>query len=253
MSRFLVRQTTPEADMKDRPQGYGSYRSKRLSLMAEDRLCGLRQKGWPLERYVKEFLEVSYQVGWPDASLNACFLMGLDEDTIRYREPACEFSLVESINLVLYLNCSNVEVEEVKVKRYPPHPVPSETNKALPAHLTPVPFTYRSSGPVHSWLPVFPCGQKWASNSADLGAKVADPMSTSVRSAMKSASLPATANAQCCSRDQLIRVKTESREVRVETESRPSPESVESRPRPKRFETSSSSHMVGSETRPKEI
>jgi len=84
--------------------------------VAEDRLWSLRQSGRPLERYVEEFSELSCQVGWPDASLSACFLMGLDEDTIRNSEPACYFSLVESINLVLYLNGSKFEVEEVKVE-----------------------------------------------------------------------------------------------------------------------------------------
>ncbi|ROL50286.1 Stimulator of interferon genes protein [Anabarilius grahami] len=151
------------------------------SLQAEDRLCRLRQSGRPLERYVEEFLEVSYLVGWPDASLNAVFLMGLDKDIIRYSEPACNFSLVNSINLILFLNGSNFEVDEIKKNQDYPCPAPSAAYQASPAHLTPEPCTYRFNGPVHSWPSAFPRGRKWVSNSADLGAKVADQMMTSVR------------------------------------------------------------------------
>ncbi|ROL48235.1 hypothetical protein DPX16_5629 [Anabarilius grahami] len=152
------------------------------SLQAEDRLCRLRQSGRPLERYVEEFLEVSYLVGWPDASLNAVFLMGLDKDIIRYSEPACNFSLVNSINLILFLNGSNFEVDEIKKNQHYPCPAPSAAYQASPAHLTPEPCTYRFNGPVHSWPSAFPRGRKWVSNSADLGAKVADQMMTSVSS-----------------------------------------------------------------------
>ncbi|ROL54221.1 hypothetical protein DPX16_10644 [Anabarilius grahami] len=127
------------------------------TILAVDRLWGLRQNDRPLERYVEEFSELSCQVGWPDAPLNACFLMSLDKDTIRYSEPAS----------------------------------PSETHVAWSAHFPPVPSTYPFNESAYSCLPVFLQRRKWASNSADLRAKVVDLMLRSVRSALKSASLPA--------------------------------------------------------------
>jgi len=70
----------------------------------------MKQSGRPLERYVEGFLELSHRVSWPDAALIVCFRVGLDRDTIRYSEHACYyFPLVESINLILYLNGSNFE------------------------------------------------------------------------------------------------------------------------------------------------
>lgn len=65
---------------------------------------------------MEEFLELSHQVSWPDNSISVSFRMGLDGDTIGYSDPACYFSLVESINLILYLNGSNFEVEDVQEK-----------------------------------------------------------------------------------------------------------------------------------------
>ncbi len=100
---------------------------------AEDQLWCLRQGGRPLERYVEEFLKISHRVSWQDASLGACFQLGLDEETFRCSLPACDFSLVELINLVLYLNCSNFKVEEVKEKVNHSHPSPSETHFASTA------------------------------------------------------------------------------------------------------------------------
>ncbi|ROL51381.1 hypothetical protein DPX16_22477 [Anabarilius grahami] len=49
---------------------------------ALERLCGFRQDGRSLERYVEEYVELAYLANWPDACLNACFLAGLDEDMI---------------------------------------------------------------------------------------------------------------------------------------------------------------------------
>jgi len=124
--------------------------------LAEDRLWELKQNGCPLERYVEEFLELSYEVSCPETSLCVYFWMGLDKDTIRYCEPICYFFQVESINLILYLNGSSFEVKEVKVKKSPPHPAPSETHKVSPAHLEPVPSAYPSNGSVHFCPPAIP-------------------------------------------------------------------------------------------------
>ncbi len=63
---------------------------------------------------MEEFLELPYQVSWHDAALGACFQLGLDENTIRCDLPTYDFSLIELINLVLYLNGSNSQVEEIK-------------------------------------------------------------------------------------------------------------------------------------------
>ncbi len=54
----------------------------------------------------------------------------------------------------------------------------------VPSEVTPKCLT-KGCSPPHSL--VFPRARKWASNSADLGAKVLDPSVTSVRSALKSA------------------------------------------------------------------
>ncbi|ROL42311.1 hypothetical protein DPX16_8190 [Anabarilius grahami] len=53
------------------------------TILAEDRLWGLRQNGCLLKRYVEEFLELSYEVSCPETSLCVYFWMGLDKDTIR--------------------------------------------------------------------------------------------------------------------------------------------------------------------------
>ncbi|ROL52779.1 hypothetical protein DPX16_21205 [Anabarilius grahami] len=50
---------------------------------------------------------------WPDACLNALFLEGLDESTIRCDEPDDNVSLKEIINSILYLNGSKFVVDEV--------------------------------------------------------------------------------------------------------------------------------------------
>ncbi|XP_051719339.1 uncharacterized protein LOC127495915 [Ctenopharyngodon idella] len=112
---------------------------------ASDRLCGCRQDGRSLERYVEEFVELAYLANWPDACLNACFLAGLDEDTIRFKEPACYFSLVEAINLILFLNCSDFVIEEVLDKSCDPRPVSSETPAAWPVRQLPLPSACPSS------------------------------------------------------------------------------------------------------------
>ncbi|ROK44355.1 hypothetical protein DPX16_5262 [Anabarilius grahami] len=89
-----------------------------------------------------------------DSSLKSPFLKGLDEDTIRYIEPACFFSLAKSINLILFLNGSDFKIEEVQEKSYFPRPVPSETQAAWSIHQSPVSSTNPSSGSAHVFLPV---------------------------------------------------------------------------------------------------
>jgi len=121
-------------------------RRRQPKLSAEDRIWTVKQDGRPLDRYVEEFAELSSKVSWPDALLNSCFLRGLDEDTIRYFEPECLFSLVESINLILFLNGSEFEIEEVHKESYSPRPALSETQAAWPVHQPPNSSTYRSSG-----------------------------------------------------------------------------------------------------------
>ncbi|ROL48790.1 hypothetical protein DPX16_23440 [Anabarilius grahami] len=113
---------------------------------AEDRLRTLRQDGRPLERYVEEFSELSYLLNWPDAPLNGCFLMGLDKDMIRYSQPACFFSLVESLNLIIFLNGSEFKIEEIQKIADHPLPVPSEKHAAWSVQQPPVSSTYPSSG-----------------------------------------------------------------------------------------------------------
>ncbi len=66
-----------------------------------------------------------------------------------------------------------------------PHPASSETHFASPAHPTPGPATTSVStcltnGSDHPSPPVFHQARKWTSNSAVLGAKVADPAFQSV-------------------------------------------------------------------------
>ncbi|KAI2654075.1 IgA FC receptor [Labeo rohita] len=112
---------------------------------AEERLWRLRQGDRELERYVEDFIELSDQVGWPDASLGAVFLMGLSYETIRCDSPSCNYSLSELLNLILYLNGSDFEIEEVKNIGGSRHSVPSETQYIEPAHPEPRAPTYRTN------------------------------------------------------------------------------------------------------------
>ncbi len=100
---------------------------------AEDALCGLRQGSLRLERYVEQFLEISNWMSWHDAALGACFLLGLDDEMIRCDLPIGDFPLIELINLVLFLNGSDFEVEEIPQPR---HPAPAGTRRVSPAHPT---------------------------------------------------------------------------------------------------------------------
>ncbi|KAL0179127.1 hypothetical protein M9458_024569, partial [Cirrhinus mrigala] len=113
---------------------------------AEDALWRLRQDGRELERYVEEFIELSHQVGWHETSLGAVFVLGLDDETIRCELPTCSFPLIELINLILYLNGSDFEVEEVQspIRSHPP--VSSQTQRHAPACPKPRTSTYRVNG-----------------------------------------------------------------------------------------------------------
>ncbi|KAL0148624.1 hypothetical protein M9458_056064 [Cirrhinus mrigala] len=112
---------------------------------AEDALWCLRQGGRRLERYVEEFLELANQLSWHDAALGACFHLGLDRETIRCNLPVCDYPLIELINLILYLNGSNFEVEEMNEDKSR-CPAPSGTCRAVSAHSSPRTPTYRTNG-----------------------------------------------------------------------------------------------------------
>ncbi len=92
---------------------------------------------------MEEFLELSNQVSWHDAALGACFHLGLDDDTIRCDLPNSDFPLIELINLVLFLNGSDSEVEVIPESR---HPTPAGTCGAFPAHPMPRNSAYLSNG-----------------------------------------------------------------------------------------------------------
>ncbi len=109
---------------------------------AEDALCGLRQGGLRLERYVEEFLEISNRMSWHEAALGGCFLLGLDDGVIHCDLPVSDFPLIELINLILFLNVSDDEVEEIPLPR---HPTPAGTRHVSPAHPTPRTSAYLSN------------------------------------------------------------------------------------------------------------
>ncbi len=113
---------------------------------AEDELWELRQGGWGLERYVEEFLELSNRVSWHDASLGTCFHLGLNDKTIRCELPTGSYPLIELINLVLFLNGSDREVETVPKSC---HPVPAGTRSDSPAHPMPRTSAYLSNCSPH--------------------------------------------------------------------------------------------------------
>ncbi|ROL47447.1 hypothetical protein DPX16_13162 [Anabarilius grahami] len=117
---------------------------------ARNHLIGLLQDGRSLKRYVEEFVELAYLTNWPDACLNALFLEGLDESTIRFDEPDDYFSLDDTINLILDLNGSKFVVEEVPDRACNSRPVPPETRTAWPVHQSTSSSTCPSSE-------LFPC------------------------------------------------------------------------------------------------
>ncbi|KAL0168329.1 hypothetical protein M9458_036551 [Cirrhinus mrigala] len=114
---------------------------------AEDALWCLRQGGRMLERYVEEFLKLANQLSWHDTALGACFHLGLDRETICCDLPVCDYPLIEQINLILYLNGSNFEVEEMKEdKSLSRCPAPSGIRRVVSAHSSPRTPTYRTNG-----------------------------------------------------------------------------------------------------------
>ncbi len=98
---------------------------------------------------MEEFLELANRVSWHDAALGACFQLGLDDETIRCDLPVSDFPLIELINLVLYLNCSYFEVEEIEARSKSRRPTPSGTRCVSPAHLPPGTPTYRANSSDH--------------------------------------------------------------------------------------------------------
>ncbi len=110
---------------------------------AEDALWGLLRGRLRLDQYVEDFLELDNWVSWADAVLGACFLLGLEDKVIRCDLPVGDFPLIKLINLVLFLNGSDEEVEEVPQPR---HPVPAGTRCATRAHPMPRTCAYISNG-----------------------------------------------------------------------------------------------------------
>ncbi len=92
---------------------------------------------------MEEFLKRSNRVSWHNAALGACFQLGLDDETIRCDLPVGDFPLIELINLILFLNGSDFEVEEIPESR---HPAPAGMRRVSPAHPTPRAPTYLSNG-----------------------------------------------------------------------------------------------------------
>ncbi len=117
---------------------------------AEDRLWCQWQDGRGLVRYVEDFLELTNQVSWIDASLYVCFRLGLDDDIISCDRSTCSFSLIKLIHLVLFLNDVNLEVEEIQSDH---HPTPPGNHQASPAHPSPGPSTHPAKCPNHQTLP----------------------------------------------------------------------------------------------------
>ncbi len=78
---------------------------------------------------MEEFLELANRVSWHNATLGACFQLGLNDETIRCDLPMSDFPLIELINLVLHLNCSNFEVEEIEALSKSRRPAPSGTRR----------------------------------------------------------------------------------------------------------------------------
>ncbi len=92
---------------------------------------------------MEEFLELSNRGSWHDASLGACFHLGLDVKTIHCELPTSNYSLIELINLVLFLNGSDREVEVVLESR---HPAPAGTRSMAKAHPRPRTSAYLFNG-----------------------------------------------------------------------------------------------------------
>ncbi len=112
----------------------------------EDALWDLRQGGQRLECYVEDFLELSNWVSWHNATLGVCFQLGLDDETIRCDLSVCDFPLLELITVILFFNCSKLEVKEIKETSKSRSPDPAGTRRISPAHPTPRTSTYLTNG-----------------------------------------------------------------------------------------------------------
>ncbi|KAL0173004.1 hypothetical protein M9458_033315, partial [Cirrhinus mrigala] len=117
--------------------------SPTYKMNAEEALTRLRQGGQSLERYVGDFLELANQLSWHDAALGFMFQMGLDEDMIRCDLPVCNYPLIELINVALYLNGSDFEVEECRMSN---RPTPSEARRVVSDNNTSGIPAYRANG-----------------------------------------------------------------------------------------------------------
>ncbi len=97
----------------------------RLMTSAEDALCGLRQGGLRLERYVEEFLEISNRMSWHEAALGACFLLGLDDEVIRCDGMVPTRKSRKFPGLVIPLQLERAASPQLIPRREPPHTSPT--------------------------------------------------------------------------------------------------------------------------------
>ncbi len=74
-------------------------------------------------------------MSWHDAALGACFQLGLDGDTICCDLLISYFPLIELINLILFLNDSYFEIEEVR--EIPSLVIPLQLERATSPQLNP--------------------------------------------------------------------------------------------------------------------
>ncbi len=158
---------------------------------------------------MEEFITTSYRALCSDLTLMEGFRVGLEEEiqmVMPHGDP--NWSLAQYINFALWIAGSSLQIGEMEdaptpvssasaaLHSSPPwsNPPPSVSNSNT--HSTqptpsaaplPLPlFAAKSVFPLSASKPVYPRTRKWASNSADLRAKVLDPSITSVRSALKS-------------------------------------------------------------------
>ncbi len=149
-----------------------------MDILSSDPLTSLLkvlQDGCPIE----EFLNISNRVPWKERTLKTIFWGGLD-DHIYQQMPVSDTicSLERYIEYALWPSGSSFTVGEVA--DCPVDKTVSPTSPTTAARTSNIPTSAST----------FPWARKVISNSVDLGAKVADPAITSVRSALKSAFHP---------------------------------------------------------------
>lgn len=82
----------------------------------------------------------------PFPAFALCFQLGLDNETCM-----CDYPLIELIDLVLYLNGSDSEIEEIEEKFWSFRPAPSEACHILPSQpMSSTPAALKSSLPAAS-------------------------------------------------------------------------------------------------------